>query len=79
MQPYILRTKLQPPRVAPDILPRARLLDMLNEGRRLTLTLISAPTGYGKSTLACRWVTGSYFPGGWISLDKRILSMTGYN
>jgi len=70
MQPYILRTKLQPPRVAPDILPRARLLDMLNEGRRRTLTLISAPAGYGKSTLACRWVAACDWPSGWVSLDE---------
>lgn len=51
---FILPTKLQRPPVAPDILPRARLLDRLNEGRRRTLTLISAPAGYGKSTLTSR-------------------------
>ena len=39
----ILRTKLQRPPVAADILPRSRLLDRLNKGCQRTLTLISAP------------------------------------
>jgi LuxR family maltose regulon positive regulatory protein len=65
-----LRTKLQRPPVAPDILPRARLLDRLSEGRQRPLTLISAPAGYGKSTLASRWVAASEWPSGWVSLDE---------
>jgi len=68
---HILRTKLQRPPVASDILPRARLLDRLNEGRQRTLTLISAPAGYGKSTLASRWVSACDSPNGWVSLDER--------
>jgi len=71
MENPILRTKLQRPPVAPDTLPRARLLDRLNEGRRRTLTLISAPAGYGKSTLASRWAAACDCPSGWVSLDKR--------
>ena len=67
---FILRTKLQCPPVASDILPRARLLDRLNKGRQRTLTLISAPAGYGKSTLASRWVAACDCPSGWVSLDE---------
>ncbi len=67
----VLRTKLQRPRVPADILPRARLLDLLNDGRGRKLTLISAPAGYGKSTLASRWVEACGFPNGWVSLDER--------
>jgi len=66
----ILLTKLQRPHVAPDIFPRARLLDQLNEGRHRPLTLISAPAGYGKSTLASRWVATCASPSGWVSLDE---------
>ena len=66
----ILLTKLQRPHVAPDILPRARLLDRLNEGRHRPLTLISAPAGYGKSTLASRWAAACDCPCGWVSLDN---------
>lgn len=56
--PYepILRTKLHRPPVALDILPRARLLELLNQGRSTPLTLISAAAGYGKSTLASKWI-----------------------
>ncbi len=67
---FILRTKLQCPPAASDILPRARLLDRLNKGRQRTLTLISAPAGYGKSTLASRWVAACDCPSGWVSLDE---------
>jgi len=70
VQKHILYTKLQRPPVAPDILQRPRLLDRLNEGRHRTLTLISAPAGYGKSTLASRWVAACDSPSGWVSLDE---------
>ncbi len=70
MQDSILRTKLKRPRVAPDIVPRTRLLARLQEGRQRTLTLISAPAGYGKSTLASRWVAGCDSPSAWVSLDE---------
>lgn len=70
MKQHILITKLQCPPVAPDILPRTHLLDRLNEGRWRPLTLISAPGGYGKSTLASRWVAACDSPSGWLSVDK---------
>jgi len=66
----ILATKLHRPPVAPDILPRARLLEQLNEGRQRPLTLISAPAGYGKSTLASRWQEACDGLGIWVSLDE---------
>ena len=70
LSPQILLTKLKRPPVAPDIFPRPRLLDRLNEGRQRTLTLISAPAGCGKSTLASRWLAACDCPGGWVSLDE---------
>jgi len=70
MKDHILRTKLKRPPVASDILPQLRLLDRLNEGRHRTLTLISAPAGYGKSTLASRWVSACDSPSGWVSLEE---------
>ena len=66
----ILYTKLQRPAVAPDILPRARLLEQLDKGRQRTLTLISAPAGYGKSTVASQWVAGCDYPNAWVSLEE---------
>ena len=70
MKQNILYTKLQRPPVAPDIVPRDRLLDRLNAGLNRPLTLISAAAGYGKSTLASRWVAGCDYPYAWVSLEE---------
>jgi hypothetical protein len=55
----LLRTKLHHPPVADDVVPRLRLLERLEPGRRHTLTLVSTPAGYGKSTLLSSWLDGS--------------------
>ncbi len=52
----ILPTKLYRPLPQPTLLRRPRLLTLLNEGIRGKLTLISAPAGFGKTTLASSWV-----------------------
>ena len=56
--------------MAPDIVPRDRLLDRLNAGLHRPLTLISAPAGYGKSTIASRWAAGCDYPNAWVSLEE---------
>ena len=70
MKYSLLHTKLYRPSVAPDIVPRDRLIKRLDEGRKRPLMLISAPAGYGKSTLASRWAASCDFPCGWVSLDN---------
>ena len=45
-------------------------MEELNEGFQRPLTLISAPAGYGKSTLASRWLESRNCPSAWISLDE---------
>ena len=70
MKDALLQTKLQRSTVPPDVEPRDRLLDRLEEGRHRPLTLICAPAGYGKSTLASRWTTTCDCPCGWVSLDS---------
>ena len=69
-QEPILRTKLRPPPISPDIIPRLRLIEMLEEGRHRPMSLISAPAGYGKSILASQWLETCGCPGAWISLDE---------
>jgi LuxR family maltose regulon positive regulatory protein len=66
----ILKTKLYPPPVTPEMVPRLGLIDLLNQNRKRPLTLISAPAGYGKSVLASMWLQASGLPGGWVSLDE---------
>ena len=70
MKYALLRTKLNRPSVAPDILPRDRLIKRLDQARKRPLTLISAPAGYGKSTLVSCWAAICDCPYTWVSLDK---------
>lgn len=69
MKNTLLSTKLQPPPVAPDIIRRDQLIALLKHGRYRPLTLISAPAGYGKSTLGSLWAGTCESPCGWVSLD----------
>lgn len=66
----ILRTRLHRPQVARDVVLRDALLERLEDGRRLPLTLVSAPAGYGKSTLVSRWLERSAAPGAWLAVDE---------
>ena len=66
----ILRTKLHRPPISADIIPRTRLIKLLENGIQKTLTLISAPAGYGKSILASQWLEISGLPSIWVSLDE---------
>jgi LuxR family maltose regulon positive regulatory protein len=68
----LLTTKLYIPSPHPDLVPRPRLTDRLDEGLRLghRLTLVSAPAGYGKTTLVGGWVNSHERPTAWLSLDE---------
>lgn len=68
--PLLLKTKLYRPPVSADLESRADLIARLEGNQRRALTLISAPTGYGKSTLASMWLDASETPGCWVSLDE---------
>ena len=68
--PAILTTKLYRPPVSADLEPRTDLIVRLENNLHRALTLISAPTGYGKSTLASMWLDASETPGCWVSLDE---------
>jgi len=73
----LLRTKLHIPAVRSDLVPRQRLLDRLNAGLRRKLILISAPAGFGKTTLLSAWLhqardkTSLPEQVAWVSLDER--------
>ena len=70
MSTPILATKLYFPRLPPKVVSRPRLLERLNEGLHHKLTLISAPAGFGKTTLVSQWLGGIERPVAWLSLDK---------
>jgi LuxR family maltose regulon positive regulatory protein len=66
----ILATKLYIPPPRSKIVPRPRLIEQLNEGMHCKLTLISAPAGFGKTTLVSEWIAGCGRPVAWLSLDE---------
>jgi ATP/maltotriose-dependent transcriptional regulator MalT len=70
MSEPLLLTKLYilPPR--PKIILRSRLIERLNEGMHCKLTLISAPAGFGKTTLVSEWVAACERQAAWLSLDE---------
>jgi LuxR family transcriptional regulator, maltose regulon positive regulatory protein len=70
MSTPILATKLYIPPPRPKVVFRPRLIDRLNEGLHRKLTLISAPAGFGKTTLVSEWVAGCERPSAWLSLDE---------
>jgi LuxR family maltose regulon positive regulatory protein len=68
----ILATKLYLPLPRPKAVLRPRLIERLNAGisSGCKLTLISAPAGFGKTTLVSEWVAGQLHPVAWLSLDE---------
>ncbi len=71
-QTPILAMKLRQPQVRASIVSRTRLTEQLNAGLSRALTLISAPVGFGKTTLLGEWLAGAAqaIPAAWLSLDE---------
>ncbi len=70
MSTPVLVTKLYIPPPGPKAISRPRLVERLNEGLHRKLTLISAPAGFGKTTLVSEWVAVSGQQTAWLSLDE---------
>ena len=78
----LLQTKLYTPPLRPNLVPRPHLIERLNEGLRLghKLCLVSAPAGFGKTTLVSELVDSLQVDTGnetrfvnriaWLSLDE---------
>jgi len=71
MPDTLLHTKLFIPPARPNLIPRPQLIERLNQSLQLghRLALISAPAGFGKTTLVSEWVASSERPAAWLSLD----------
>ncbi|HLZ26240.1 MAG TPA: LuxR C-terminal-related transcriptional regulator [Chloroflexota bacterium] len=70
MASQLLETKIYLPRVRRGLVPRPRLGERLNGGAELKLTLVSAPAGFGKTTLLAAWLDGFKHAAAWVSLDQ---------
>ncbi len=73
--PLILQTKLNRPGVTRNLVIRPRLLKILNDGLEGALTLVIAPAGFGKTTLASSWIqnlseSDPPIPSAWLSLNE---------
>ncbi len=68
----LLATKLYAPRPRSGLVPRPGLIERLRRGTESKLTLISAPAGFGKSTLLAEWMASS---GRWLGLPPGSRSM----
>ena len=79
LQVPLLETKVYVPPVRPRLVSRPRLIERLHAGLHRSLTLISAPAGFGKTTLVSEWVADIGAGTGqadlplqvaWLSLDE---------
>ena len=71
----LVQTKLHMPGARAGTVPRPRLADRLARGLTAKLTLVSAPAGFGKSTMLAQWLAQTgHVPDGpavaWVSLDE---------
>jgi ATP/maltotriose-dependent transcriptional regulator MalT len=65
-----LASKLQRPELATTIVHRSQLIQNLQAGCEKKLTLVTAPAGYGKSTLVSDWLAQCDTPHAWLTLDR---------
>lgn len=66
----LLHTKLMMPRLHPGLVARRELWSRLDAGLEHTLTLVAAPTGFGKTTLVSQWLAERKLPAAWVTLDE---------
>lgn len=70
MNSPLLLTKFHIPLLGSALVKRNRLIEQLNQGIGSKLILISAPAGFGKTTLLSEWSHQAVMPVGWLSLDE---------
>lgn len=66
----VLHTKLMPPRLRTSAVPRQALLEKLDHSLDKKLAVVSAPTGFGKTTLVSMWIASRDVSSAWLTLDE---------
>ncbi len=67
----VIGAKLVVPPQRPGTVTRARHVELLRSSESATVVTITAPGGYGKSTLLAQWAAADERPFAWLSLDRR--------
>ncbi len=67
--PPLVITKVHVPRLRSGLVQRSRLIERLEQGMEGPLTLLSAPAGFGKSTLLSSWIASSNIRAAWFSIE----------
>ena len=70
MATLLLSTKFNIPPTRPDLVSRPRLIEKINSNTASKLILLSAPVGFGKTTLLSTWVKNNSQLAAWVSLDE---------
>ncbi len=74
----LLSTKLHLPRPRAQLVPRSHLVERLQQGVAGPLTLVSAPAGFGKTTLLAQWRATTRAPVAWLSLEPEDNELTRF-
>ena len=75
---FVLPTKLHPPHLMEWAVARPQLLERLAQNATSRVTLVSAPAGYGKTTLVTLWLNTDARPKAWLSLDQHDSELTTF-
>lgn len=67
----IIRTKIMIPSIRPGMVHREKLIRQIEDGISQGFILVSAPPGYGKTTLVADWAQQSKSPVCWLTLDRQ--------
>lgn len=74
----LVQTKLYRPILPIDFVPRPQLTYWLDARIKRPVTLVSAPAGYGKSTLISSWLDTCNYPSTWLTLDEQDNDLAGF-
>jgi LuxR family maltose regulon positive regulatory protein len=66
----LLHTKFYLPKAREQLVHRSRLTHLLEEGLQGRMVLLSAPAGYGKTSLLADWTQEFHHPTAWLTLDE---------
>ncbi len=71
MELNYLQSKIQNPRIQPDLVARPHLIEVIEKGLWRKLTIVCAPPGFGKSTLIAEWSLKAKYPICWFQVDAQ--------